>query len=66
MGLYSTSKRNTYKINKIFKRCVGDPKTLLHGYYDADFAGNKLMQKSVSGNIYFFTSKVILYLLKKQ
>ena len=24
------------------------------------------MQKSVSGNIYFFTSRVVLYLLKRQ
>ena len=31
-----------------------------------DFVGNKLIQKLVSGNIYFFTSKVVLYLLKKQ
>ena len=31
-----------------------------------DFVGNKLIQKSVSGNIYFFTSGVILCLLKRQ
>ena len=31
-----------------------------------DFVGNKLIWKSVSGNIYFFTSRVILYSLKKQ
>ena len=31
-----------------------------------DFISNKLIQKSVSGNIYFFTSGVILYLLKRQ
>ena len=31
-----------------------------------DFVGNKLMRKSVLENIYFFTSRVILYLLKRQ
>ena len=31
-----------------------------------DFIGNKLIQKSVSENIYFFTGGVVLYLLKRQ
>ena len=31
-----------------------------------DFIGNKLIQKLVSGNMYFFTSKVVLYLSKRQ
>ena len=31
-----------------------------------DFVGNKLMQKSISGNVYFLTNRVILYSLKKQ
>ena len=45
---------------------IGDPKILLYSYYNADFAGDKLIQKSVSGNIYFFTSRVVLYLSKRQ
>ena len=49
-----------------YQGCISNLKTLLHGYYNADFAGNKLIQKSVLGNIYFFTNKVVLYLLKKQ
>ena len=31
-----------------------------------DFVGDKLIQKLVSGNMYFFISRVVLYLLKKQ
>ena len=31
-----------------------------------NFAGNKLIQKSVSGNVYFFTSRVVLCLSKRQ
>ena len=31
-----------------------------------DFVDNRLIQKSVLGNIYFFASKVVLYLLKGQ
>ena len=31
-----------------------------------DFAGNKLIRKSVSGNIFFFAGRVVLYLLKRQ
>ena len=31
-----------------------------------DFIGDRLMQKSISGNMYFFTSRVVLYLLKRQ
>ena len=31
-----------------------------------DFVGNRLIQKSILGNVYFFTSRVVLYLLKKQ
>ena len=49
-----------------YQGCIGDLKILLHGYYNADFAGNKLIQKSVSGNMYFFISKVVLYSLKRQ
>ena len=45
---------------------VGDSKTLLHGYCDADFVGNRSMRKSVLGNIYFFTSRVVSCLLKRQ
>ena len=45
---------------------IGNPKTLLYSYYNTDFVGNKLMQKSVSGNVYFFTGGVILYSSKRQ
>ena len=45
---------------------IGNLKTLLYGYCNADFIGNKLIQKLISGNIYFFTSGVVLCLLKKQ
>ena len=45
---------------------AGNLKTLLYSYYNTDFTGDKLIQKSVSGNIYFFTSRVILCLLKRQ
>ena len=45
---------------------IGNLKTLLHSYYNMDFVGDKLIQKLVSGNIYFFTSRVVLYLLKRQ
>ena len=45
---------------------MGDLKTLLYSYYNADFAGDRSIRKSVLGNIYFFASGVILYLLKKQ
>ena len=45
---------------------MGNPKTLLYSYYNIDFIGDRLIQKSVLGNMYFFTSKVILYLLKRQ
>ena len=31
-----------------------------------DFTGDKLIQKSVLENIYFFTSGVVLYLSKRQ
>ena len=31
-----------------------------------DFVGDKLMRKSVSGNVYFFTSGVVLCSLKRQ
>ena len=49
-----------------YQGCTGDPKTLLYGYCDADFASDRLMRKSISGNIYFFAGGVILYLLKRQ
>src|SRR6266567_6266925 len=35
-------------------------------YYNIDFAGNRLMQKSILGNVYFLISRVILCLLKRQ
>ena len=31
-----------------------------------DFVGNRLMRKSILGNIYFLASRVILCLLKRQ
>ena len=49
-----------------YQGCAGDPKTLLHGYCDADFAGNKSMRKSVSGNVYFFAGGVVSYSSKRQ
>ena len=45
---------------------TGDPKTLFYGYSDADFTGNKLMRRSVSGNVYFFTGGVVLCSSKRQ
>ena len=49
-----------------YQGCAGDLKTLLYGYCDADFVGDRLMQKSVLGNVYFFASGVVLCLLKRQ
>ena len=49
-----------------YQGCAGDPKTLLHGYFNADFTGNRLIQRSISGNVYFFVSKIISCLLKRQ
>ena len=49
-----------------YQGCAGDPKILLHGYSDIDFAGNRSIWRSISGNVYFFTGGVILYLLKRQ
>ena len=41
-------------------------KTLLYGYCDADFAGDRSMRKSILGNVYFLVGRVILCLLKRQ
>jgi hypothetical protein len=49
-----------------YQGCAGDPKTLLHGYCDADFAGDKSMRKSVSGNVYFFAGGVVSCSSKRQ
>ena len=55
------------KLLKIkYQGYIGNLKILLYGYYNTDFIGNKLIRKSILGNIYFFTNRVILYLLKKQ
>ena len=35
-----------------YQGCVSDPKTLLYGYYNTDFIGNRSMQKSILENIY--------------
>ena len=45
---------------------ISNLKTLLYSYCNTDFIGDKLIQKSVLGNMYFFTSGVVLYLSKKQ
>ena len=45
---------------------IKDIGTLLHGYCDADFAGDKSLRKSVSGNLYFFRGGVVSCLSKRQ
>jgi hypothetical protein len=45
---------------------VNSPESQLHGYCDADYAGDKALRKSVSGNLYFFAGGVVLYSLKRQ
>ena len=45
---------------------IGNLKILLYSYYNVDFVGNKLIQKLVLRNVYFFASGVVLYLLKRQ
>ena len=45
---------------------AGNLKTLLYRYYNMDFVGDRSMQKSILGNIYFLTSKVISCLLKRE
>ena len=55
------------KLLKIkYQGYIGDPKTLFYKYCNADFTGNRLIRKSILENIYFFASRVILYLLKRQ
>lgn len=49
-----------------YKGRVGDTNTRLHGYCDADFAGDKAMRKSVSGNVYFFAGGVVSSSSKRQ
>ena len=41
-------------------------RTRLYSYYNIDFTGDKLMQKLVSGNVYFFIRGVISYSSKRQ
>ena len=40
--------------------------TRLHGYCDADFAADKAMRRSVSGNVFFFAGGVVSCSLKQQ
>ena len=49
-----------------YQGCVNNPKTHLYSYYNMDFAGDRLMRKSVLGNMYFLASGVISCSLKRQ
>ena len=49
-----------------YKGCAGDLKIFLYKYCNVNFINNKLMRKSILGNIFLFANKVVLYLLKKQ
>jgi hypothetical protein len=49
-----------------YRRGADDLKTRLHGYCDADFAGDKSKRKSVSGNVYFFAGGVVSSSSKRQ
>jgi hypothetical protein len=40
--------------------------TQLHGYCDADYAGDKSQRKSVSGNVFFFAGGVVSHSSKRQ
>jgi len=42
------------------------PNSQLHGYCDADYAGDKAERKSVSGNTFFFAGGVISHSSKRQ
>jgi len=44
---------------------IKDIETSLHSYYDIDFIGDKLLRKSILGNLYFFRGGVVLCLLKR-
>ena len=49
-----------------YSALTDDVNTRLHGYCDADYAGDKAMRKSVSGNVFFFAGGIISHLSKRQ
>jgi hypothetical protein len=50
----------------VYRGDIKDPMTQLHGYCDADYAGDKALRKSVSGNLYFFAGGVVSSSSKRQ
>src|SRR5205823_212531 len=49
-----------------YRRNTRNPETYLHGYCDADFAGDKSKRKSVSGNLFLLAGGVISCSSKRQ
>ena len=39
---------------------------MLYSYYNTNYVRDKSIRKSVSGNMYFLASRVVLYSLKQQ
>ena len=58
--------KGTKYLGIIYRGNLKDLITQLHRYYDADFASDKSLRKSVSGNLYFFASRVVSCSSKRQ
>ena len=49
----------------IYKDDIKDSRTKLYEYCDADYTGDKVLRKSISGSLYFFADNVVFIFLKK-
>jgi hypothetical protein len=58
--------KGTKYLGIIYGGNIKDSITQLHGYCDSDFAGDKALRKSVSGNLYFFARGVVSCSSKRQ
>jgi hypothetical protein len=58
--------KGTKYLGIIYGGNIKDSITQLHGYCDSDFAGDKALRKSVSGNLYFFAGGVVSCSSKRQ